>query len=390
MSPQRGFDHGSELEESGIVLFWIVATGLVMIAMMAMFLPMLRAPKVDATRPALSEALAAQLAEIEADRGNRFATPAEADAARAEVARRLIALDKGTDAPPAPMRPQWLFGFALLPILAVPLYLSLGAPEYPDQHFATRADREQIDQQREMDALIARVETRLRDVPDDARGWALIAPVYAGMGRSEDALNAYGQAITHFKGAVEEKAELVASRAELQVADARGVVTPDAAEGFAEALALDGNNEKALFYSALHAEQTGGDAAAAKAGWQVLIDRFADKNPSWLQAARERLAALDGTAVAAAPGPSPEQVEAAEALSDPERREMIEGMVAQLAEKLKANPQDAQGWARLIRSRVVLGQNDEAARDLVAARTHFAEGTEDRVKLDSFAASLGL
>ncbi|MCU0832546.1 MAG: c-type cytochrome biogenesis protein CcmI [Rhizobiaceae bacterium] len=376
------------------MLFWIVATGLVMIAMMAVFLPLLRAPKADATRDALQRALAAELAEIEAERGSRFASAIEADAARAEVARRLLALDKTTEAAVQPTRPQWLFGFALLPILAVPLYLSLGAPEYPDQHFATRADRGQIDQQREMDALVARVEARLRDVPDDARGWALIAPVYAGMGRTDDALNAYAQAITHFNGDAKEKSALIASRGELQVALAGGRVTPEAGAAFSQAIALDANNEKALFYDALRVEQTSADNAEAKAAWQALIDRFAAANPGWLATARERLAALNAPQPAApemaGTGPTPEQVEAAAAMSDADQRAMIEGMVAQLAEKLEANPNDAQGWARLIRSRIVLGQRDEAAQALAAARGHFAEGTEDRTKLDSFAASLGL
>jgi cytochrome c-type biogenesis protein CcmH len=373
------------------VLFWIVATALVMISMLAVFLPLLRAPKQDATRLALINALAAELSEIEADKEGRFASKTEADAARAEVGRRLLALQKETDVPAASKRPQWALALALVPIAAVPAYLVLGQPEYGDQRFATRIDRPQIDNQKEIEGLLARVERRLADVPDDARGWALIAPVYARMGRLDDALTAYANAITHTDAPDGEKAKLAADRAEVLVAQAQGQVSPEAVEGFRAAVALDGRNQKALFFLAMHAEQTGAKEAAISA-WTDLINRFSAANPTWLPLAQERLAGLTGTSppVAASPGPTPEQVEAAGAMNDADRRVMIEGMVAQLAEKLSTDPADAEGWSRLIRSRVVLGQAEQAAADLATARTHFAEGTKDRVMLDSFAASLGL
>jgi cytochrome c-type biogenesis protein CcmH len=41
---------------------------------------------------------------------------------------------------------------------------------------------------------------------------------------------------------------------------------------------------------------------------------------------------------------------------------MIEGMVAQLADRLKASPDDVAGWRRLARAYDVLGRADEAQR----------------------------
>jgi cytochrome c-type biogenesis protein CcmH len=374
-------------------LFWIAATAFVMIAMMAVFMPMLRVPKADQTRTALINALAAELSEIEADKEGRFASKAEADAARAEVGRRLLALQKEAEAPVAARAPQLALLLALVPIAAVPAYLHLGQPEYGDQRYATRADRPQIDNQREIESLLARVERRLQEVPDDARGWALIAPVYARMGRFDEALTAYSNAITHTKGPAAETVKLKADRAEVLVAQAQGAVTPEAAAAFRAIIAEDAANQKARFFLAMHAEQTG-EPDAAIAAWQALIDEFGSQDPAWLPMAQGRLANLKGVggagASASAPGPTPEQVEAAAAMNDADRRSMIEGMVAQLAEKLAADPGDAEGWSRLIRSRIVLGQTEQAAADLAAARTHFAEGTKDRTMLDSFAASFGL
>ena len=57
---------------------------------------------------------------------------------------------------------------------------------------------------------------------------------------------------------------------------------------------------------------------------------------------------------------------------------MINGMVAQLADKLAANPDDAEGWARLVRSYGVLGRGDDARAALARARAALA-GKPDRL-----------
>jgi cytochrome c-type biogenesis protein CcmH len=363
------------------VLFWILIVALVMLVMTAVYLPLLRAPKAEPAAEALERALIAELADIEANGGGRYVSDAEAKAARAEVARRLFALRRDT-VPEATAAPRWAMLFALLPLIAVPLYLSLGAPEYPDQPLATRIDREG----REIDQLITRVEERLRQVPDDARGWALVAPIYARSGRNAEALNAYEQAIKHFTGPAAERAKLIADRAEVMVISEEGKVSPQSLAAFNDALAADPANQKAQFYLAVHIEQNAG-ADAAKAAWTALIAKHQAENPGWLDLARQRLAALDPQG---APGPTQADIDAAAQLSNPEQRAMIEGMVANLAAKLEADPSDAAGWARLIRSRFVLGDKEQAAKDMQTARSHFAEGTEERTKLESFAANLGL
>jgi cytochrome c-type biogenesis protein CcmH len=72
-----------------------------------------------------------------------------------------------------------------------------------------------------------------------------------------------------------------------------------------------------------------------------------------------------------------------------EQAEMIEAMVGGLAERLKREPDDADGWIRLIRSYVVLGRADEAA---AAARAALAGVTrsEERGRVEALIADLGL
>ena len=64
---------------------------------------------------------------------------------------------------------------------------------------------------------------------------------------------------------------------------------------------------------------------------------------------------------AAPPGPSQEDVQAAQEMSTEDRSAFIRSMVAQLAEKMEKNPNDAEGWQRLIRAYEVLGDTDKAA-----------------------------
>lgn len=77
-----------------------------------------------------------------------------------------------------------------------------------------------------------------------------------------------------------------------------------------------------------------------------------------------------------------------EAMSPEEQAAMISGMVDGLAIRLEQDPSDFQGWMRLIRARVVLGDTDEARRDLATARTHFPPGSDEAQALQQLAAEL--
>jgi cytochrome c-type biogenesis protein CcmH len=95
-------------------------------------------------------------------------------------------------------------------------------------------------------------------------------------------------------------------------------------------------------------------------------------------------------ASAPAPGPSAADVEAAARLAPDERLAMIEGMVASLAERLEGDPGDADGWARLIRSYMVLNRPADARAALDKARTALAEDADKRALVDETARAVGL
>ena len=69
---------------------------------------------------------------------------------------------------------------------------------------------------------------------------------------------------------------------------------------------------------------------------------------------------------------------------------MIRGMVARLADRLKRDGSDLDGWLQLLRSYVVLGEREKAVSAAADARQAIGADVEKRRRLDDFAKSLGL
>src|SRR5262249_20406103 len=89
-------------------------------------------------------------------------------------------------------------------------------------------------------------------------------------------------------------------------------------------------------------------------------------------------------------GPSAEDVRAAEAMTPPDRSAMIRGMVDGLAARLEQSPQDVEGWIKLIRSRVVLGESDRARQALERALAIFDNAPQERSQIAAAARELGI
>jgi cytochrome c-type biogenesis protein CcmH len=148
---------------------------------------------------------------------------------------------------------------------------------------------------------------------------------------------------------------------------ADGIVTPRAQEAFTAALARAPKDMAARYYLALAAAQAG-NAQAAIDAWQKLAADIAD--PELRDRLRARITeTADGAgitppklAAAATPaGPSAEDEARAAQMTPEQRQQMIRGMVDGLAAKLKANPEDLDGWMRLARAYTVLGERGKAA-----------------------------
>jgi cytochrome c-type biogenesis protein CcmH len=93
---------------------------------------------------------------------------------------------------------------------------------------------------------------------------------------------------------------------------------------------------------------------------------------------------------AAATGPSASDVAAAAQMSEKDRGEMVRGMVARLASRLKENGSDFEGWQRLMRAYMVLGERDKAQTAAADARKALAGDPDKLRRLEDTIKSLGL
>jgi cytochrome c-type biogenesis protein CcmH len=352
---------------------WIAMAVLAAAASLAVLAPLHRASR--KVRSERNQALAIyrdQLGEVERDLDRGVIGETEAAAARTEISRRLLrAGNEGTaDAGGGSARARAVATTVALamPIAALAFYLFVGSPEMPAEPLSARLSAP-TDKQ-DIPTLIARIEAHLAADPNDGKGWAVLAPVYLRVGRYDDAVKAYGNVLRLLGPTAEREADL----GEALVSASNGAVTPQARAAFEQAAKLDPTAVRPRFYLALALGQAG-QKDQAIAAWKALLNGAPDGAP-WVAIAKTELARLEGgpapVATGGAAGPTAADVNAAAKMSASDRSAMIQGMVAQLAAKLDANPADAPGWAKLIRSYMVLGKTDAAKVALAKARNALA------------------
>ncbi len=314
-----------------------------------------------------------QLEEVERDRAAGLIAETEAQAARVEISRRLLAAvdtmdtaSQAVDAISAAPRRRRLAVASMLtvPLVAGGLYFWLGSPELA---FSTqlRAQNNGGAAEQSVESLVAQVEAHLQHDPNDGRGWEILAPVYMHLGRYTDSVTAWRNALQRLG----ENAPRDANLGEALTAEANGVVTADAKAAFVRAAALDQTNVTAQYYLGLAAEQDGQREQAAKI-WRDLIAR-APAGAFWAGQVREALARAEGKSTEPR-GPSAAAMTAAEAAPPAQQAAMIQGMVDRLAARLKQDGSDAEGWVRLIRSYRVLGEGEKAEAAIGDARQALA------------------
>lgn len=330
-----------------------------------------------------------QLAEIEAERARGMLGGAEAEGARIELARRLLrrAEEKtsqaGGGASGSGLRQAALYAAAALPVIGIAIYLAIGSPQLPSRPYAARLDTP-LDQATPAD-LVARVEAHLRQNPEDGRGWDVLAPVYMRMGDFSQAADAFQRSMR----LLGESPKRLAGFARAVIMLQNGVVTEPARKAYERLLTIEGQSLEAQVWLAIGREQDG-DLKGAEAEYQRLLpgseEPWKGLLTARLQAVTEKLAnpGLAASEKNAAPaGPA--------AIADPAEREKFIGqMVDGLAERLKQNGKDLDGWMRLVRSYVVMGRRDDAATALANARGQFAGDDKSLAQLSDLAQSLGL
>lgn len=308
----------------------------------------------------------AQLTEIERDRESGLVGPADAEAARIEVSRRLLAAIDDAAAPARASsslrRLTSVVALVLVPLAAGAVYLRLGTPTLPALPLAERSILPDLNAA-SMQKLVAQVEAHLERNPNDGRGWEVLAPVLMRIGRLEDGVKAFRNSLTHNGETAQRRADL----GEALAAAANGVVTAAAKSEFERAVALDASEAKSRYFLGLAAMQDGrrDDAVAL---WRAML-ASAPADAPWRDVVQQAINSASG---ATARRPSDDDVAAMAGLPAEQRDGAIRGMVEGLAAKLKQDGSDPRGWLRLMRAYIVLGDREKAQAAATEARIALA------------------
>jgi cytochrome c-type biogenesis protein CcmH len=266
------------------MLFWMMMAAMTGAAVLAVLWPLSRGHRVaSSAREAALAVYRDQLAEIERDRRRGVLADTEAEAARIEVSRRLLAADAARDGAAAPgatgrRRTAALMSLAGIPLLALIIYGAVGSPQLQDARIDEKSGKGV-----ELAAIVRSIEGALDKNPGDGRGWEVLVPYYLSVGRNEDALKAQQNALRLLGPTAEREATL----GETLVAVANGVVTPEARAAFDRAVGLNASSPKALFFLGLAALQSE-KREEARLNWQRVL-QIGSPDDRWVTFARYQL-----------------------------------------------------------------------------------------------------
>lgn len=396
------------------MIFWAIAGLAVLTALASLW----RATRVGNSNHADPQSVyRSQLEELERDVARSVVTDEEARRLRAEIARRLLALEgQETAELTASRKSGLLMGLVSVTVIAAALatYLTIGQPGYPDLPLKERlAVLETLSKNRpsqaeaeastppapstlteESEALLVQLREVIKTRPDDLEGLRLLARTEAGAGEFQAAQRAQARIIDLRGNAV--TAEEIAALGELMVLAAGGYVSPEAETQFRRALSLSPENGTARYYLGSMFVQ-GGRADRAFIVWRELL---ADSPPDapWLPAIYAQIEEVsqlagDFTPLSELPqpiGPTAADIAAAGDLTDGERLQMIQGMVAQLSERLATQGGSSNDWARLITSLAVLGETERAQSIFEEALSVFVANEDALTRIRSAGEAAGL
>lgn len=339
----------------------------------ALIMPLLRSSAKSTAQDPRLYIYKQQLTEVDRDLAAKMIAPAEAEAARLEISRRLLAIDPpsapaGVPQRRAPLLALWLA--VTVPLSALALYAFLGSPGTPDQPHAASAGRvDKVLSALEEANLRLAVETNRKKLlanPNDISAWLGLAKALQGQGRSADAVDALSKALIVSNG----DPNIRGIYGEALMLAANGIVTKESREAFTGVLAERPSDPRARYFLSLGDWQDGKHHEALTA-WSKLAAE-AKAEDGWVGLVRERIT-LAAREIGEDPdkylprlpedfagnGPSNDDLAMANRMGVAGREAAIRSMVDGLAARLEKEPNDPAGWQRLARSYSVLGESEK-------------------------------
>lgn len=239
-----------------------------------------------------------------------------------------------------------------VPVFAIGIYMTLGEPSAMSaavqQPKAAQVDDQQIRQ------MINTLAAKLKTNPDNPQGWAMLARSYKAVGQLAEAQQAFEKAGAFVNG----NPDMLVDYAELLGIQAGNKLDGKPEKMIDEALKLNPEHPMGLMLAGVASYQRA-DFAGATSRWEKLLSLLApgSEDAQQVQANINDARSKAGLPVAGQSNALPPVPAGAAAGMTPEK---INEMVDRLAAKLKDNPNDLPGWARLARAYKVQGRLDEA------------------------------
>ena len=227
-----------------------------------------------------------QLKEIDLDLERSLITALEADAARTEIKRRILALgttaDSQTTVAAVPARAITTVVAVIVAGVSLGTYLYAGRPGLPARPYDAVAEREAAAEGilRDVNKMVANLAEKLKSRPDDAKGWRMLGWSYLQLGRTDEGLEALKRAIALDP----ENGPLRSQYGEALIRKAAGTVTAEALATFDEALKRDAKDPRARYYKGLALAQSGNERGALDL-W-VAILRDGPPDAEWFEGIR--------------------------------------------------------------------------------------------------------
>lgn len=256
-------------------MIWIVFAAMTAATVALLLLPLLRARKQEALSRAAYDLTVYkdQLAEIDREVERGTLTADQAEAARTEIQRRILALGEVGQGGKASRGRVFAAAVAVLvvvPVVGFGAYALLGRPDLPDQPYSARAEKikEMQDQAALIQNMVASLTARLEQQPEDGKGWAMLGRSLRVMGQMDKATDAYRKAVARLPGDVQVRLEF----ASLLLAEVPqgGTLPAEFVRVMREIVAVDPKNPDALYFSGL-AEVQAGNPKKARDLWTRLV-----------------------------------------------------------------------------------------------------------------------